>query len=289
MISSPSRRFPAALLGLAILVAGCHRVPDSAREPQPAADAFFATLEGGDTRAAYDGAAFGFQAGQTYDAFQDNAEALGLIGGQPPQWSDKEIADTQATLKGTLVNHTGSPISISVTVTKDGGIWRLFSLRTANSASGDTENPFTTVGKGAGFNDVYHQPMPNGEKLDALVHKTMALLADAIRRDDFQALYNSISQQWKVGRRSDGALMGGVTPNILRNHFLGFVDKKIDLTGLANLKPVYEQPPYIDPDGLLVARGHFDMLPMRVEFSLGYVYELPWWKLVSIDVEILKL
>jgi hypothetical protein len=287
VIPSLTRRTAIAFLScLTLIVTGCHRVPDAASEPQPAADAFFSTLEAGNARAAYDGSAFGFQASQTFDAFRSNAEDLGFIGGQPPQWSEKDIQDTQATLKGTLVNHIGDPISISVTLTKDDGMWKLFSLQIVNTAAGETENRFTTVGKGAGFNDVYHQPIPDPKQLDTLVRKTMALLADAIRRDDFQAFYDSISREWKVGHRSDGTQMGGVTPTILKNHFQGFVDKKIDLTNIADLKPVYEQPPYIDPNGLLDARGHFDRPPTRVEFSFGYVYELPWWKLVSIDVGI---
>jgi len=285
--SLPRRTAITVFMGLAILVTGCHRVPESAGEPQPAADAFFATLEGGNARAAYDSSAFGFQAGQTYDAFFSNAVDLGLIGGKPPQWSDKDVADTQVTLRGMLLSRTGSPITIAVTMTKDEGMWKLFSLQTS-SGPGDlaTENRFTTVGKGAGFNDVYHQPMPGPKDLDALAHKTMSLLADAIRSDNFQTFYNSISTQWKNGSRSDGTAMGGVTPIILKNHFQDFVDKKIDLTILQSLPVVYDLPPHIDQDGLLDVVGHFDIPSRRVEFSFGYVYELPWWKLVSIDVGI---
>ena len=46
----------------------------------------------------------------------------------------------------------------------------LVPAETRSGPGGDgTENPFTTVGKGAGFNDVYHQPMPDSKQLDALV------------------------------------------------------------------------------------------------------------------------
>jgi hypothetical protein len=278
-----------AMAGLAMLAAGCHRVPESAREPQPAADAFFATLEGGDARGAYDGAAFGFQAGQTFDAFLANAQDLGLIGGQPPQWTSRDIGDSRAKLSGTLVNHFATPISLSVTMTKDGGAWKLFSLETATGLGEQTENRFTTVGNGSDFNDVHDQPMPSGKELDDLVHKTMAKLADAIRRDDFQGFYDSLSREWKTGRRDNGAIMGGVTPNILRSHFGGFVEKKIDLAPYIAMPPVYDEPPHIDSDGLLDATGHFDVPPNRVEFQFGYVYELPWWKLVSINVGLRKL
>jgi hypothetical protein len=282
--SLPRRTAIAAATALALLTAGCHHAPDSGSDPQPAADAFFATLETGNARGAYDASAFAFQTGQTFDGFLSNAEDLSLIGGQPPQWSSKDLQDSQATLKGTLVNHVGSAIPISVTMTREDGTWKLFSLQTSTAGGdGGQENRFTSVGKGSGFNDVYHQPMPGPKQLDALVHKSMAQFNDAIRRGDFTDFYNGLSEQWKTGRRSTGAIMEGVTPNILKNHFQGFIDKKIDLSPVANSTPVYDAPPHIDQDGLLVAQGHFDVPPMRVEFSLGYAYELPSWKLVSIN------
>jgi hypothetical protein len=284
--SLPRRIAIAVIAGLAMVVVGCHRAPVVTSAPEPAADAFFAMLEQGNARGAYDGSAFGFQASQTFDAFLSNAEGLGLIGGQPPQWSDKDLQDSEATFNGSLVNHTGSPITLAVTMTREDGAWKIFSLKTATGPGDEPEDRFTTIGKGAGFNDVYHQPMPSPRQLDALVHKTIAQLNDAFRTDNFQAFYNGISQQWKDGKRTNGALMDGVTPNILKDHFQAFIDKKIDLAPVSNVPAVFDAPPRIDPDGILQLQGHFDTPPLRVEFALGYAYELPWWKLVSIDVGI---
>ena len=270
-----------------MLVGACKRTPASAQDPESAANAFFAAVEHGDPHAAYDGAAFGFQAAQTFDAFLANAQDLGLPGGQAPVWTGKDYHDTEARLNGTLINQSGAPINVSVTMTPDGTAWKLFSLQTTIGAgNAEPENRFTLVGKGTGFNDVYHQPMPSHSELDALVHKTMAQLNDAIARQNFHAFYTGISDQWKSGQLLTGEDLGGVTENILKGHFQAFIDKKIDLSVLAGLPPVYDQPSHIDENGMLNLQGHFDAPQYRVEFAFEFAYELPSWKLVSINVSV---
>jgi hypothetical protein len=276
-----------AFAGLAPVFAGCNRVPPSAQDPQSAADAFFAEVEHGDPHTAYESAAFGFQAAQTFDAFLSNARGLGLIGAQPPTWTGKEAHSGETDLSGTFANSSGQPVTVSVTMTPDGKAWKLFSLQTA-IGSQDTENRFTLVGKGTGFNDVYHQPMPAPRQLDGLVHKTMADFNAALQQGDFHSFYATLSQQWKDGQRLTGDDASQVTPGMLKNHFQPFIDKKVDLSMVANLKPVYTQTPRIDQDGLLELIGYFDTPNYRVNFSFDYAYELPWWKLFGINVNLTK-
>jgi hypothetical protein len=268
------------------MVAGCGHPPDSSRDPESAANAFFAQLEKGDSHAAYDNAAFGFQAGQTFDAFISNARQLGLVGGQPPAWSRKDIHDKDVRLDGRVVSQLGTPVDISVTLTPEGGQWKLFSLRTVNGA--EPENPFTLVGKGTGFNDVYHQPMPAPAQLADLVHGTLDLFTTAIRTGDFHQFYGSISQQWKDGQRMTGEAAAGVTQKMLKDHFQGFIDQKIDISSVAGLPPVFDRPPIIDEGGLLELTGHFDMPLYRLNFDLAYAYELPRWKLFGINLTLTK-
>ncbi len=274
-----------ALAWLAVIVAGCNHAPPAAQDPQSAADAFFASLENGDPHAAYDGAAFGFQAAQTFAGFLSNAQELGLIGGHPPLWTSKQMDGREARLEGAVLTPSGRIVNVSVTMTPDGKAWKLFSLQTA-MGSHEAENHFTLVGKGVQFNDVYHQPMPAPRQLDDLVHQTMARFNTAIRQGDFHTFYNGLSQQWKDGQRLSGEEAAGVTANMLKNHFQPFIDKKIDLSNLAGLPPVYDQPPRINEEGLLELVGHFNTPGYRVNFSLDYAYELPWWKLFGINLSL---
>ena len=92
--------------------------------------------------------------------FSPMPAALGLIGAQPPAWFHVDIKPSEARFDGRLVTETGTPLDLSITLTPDAGApWKLFSLRTATG--GRSEDRFTLVGKGTGFNDVYHQPMPS--------------------------------------------------------------------------------------------------------------------------------
>jgi hypothetical protein len=271
------------------MVAGCGHPPPSAQDPESAANAFFASLEQGNPHAAYDSAAFGFQAAQTFEAFFSNARELGLVGGQLPVWTGSDGQGTEARLDGTVVSQSGTPVNVSVTLTPDGGAWKVFSLHTATGQQdAEPEDRFTLVGKGTGFNDVYHQPMPGPEELARLVNGTMAKFNTAIRTGDFHAFYGSVSQQWKDGQRMTGEAAAGVTENMLKHHFQDFIDKKIDLSPLAGAPPVFDPPPLINQDGLLDLYGHIDGPQFRVNFFLEYAYELPRWKLFGINLSITK-
>ena len=284
MSPSLSRRAASCLL-LAALLAACDRTPASSRDPESAANAFFAALESGDPHAAYDGSAFGFQAAQSFDRFLSNARDLGLIGGQPPTWTSNVIQDTEAHFDGSLVNSVGNPVNISLVMTQDGGAWKVFTLKTS-FGSGLAENPFTVVGKDTGFNDVYSQPMPRPNELNDLVRDSMSSFATAVKTGDFHAFYLSVADEWKNGRRPSGAITSDVTEKMLKDHFQGFISTKDDITSVASLNPVFDLPPQFNDVGVLELRGHFDTKPYRLNFNLQYIFEFPAWKLFGITVSL---
>jgi hypothetical protein len=281
----PFSRRTAILLFFIALLPACNRTPQAALDPESAANAFFATLENGDAQTAYNNAAFGFQAAQSYDGFLSNARALGIIGGKPPTWTGKQLKADEADLDGSLVNHDGQPVTLAITLTKDGEAWKIFTLKTAAGMQ-EAENHFSIVGRETGFNDVYHQPMPDPAHLADMVHQTLLKFNDAVIEGSFHSFYLSVSQQWKDGERLSGAAASGVTEKILQNHFQGFIDHKVNIAAVANLQPVFDTPPLITEDGLLELKGHFNTQPYRLNFDLDYIYELPFWKLFGIDVNL---
>ena len=67
--------------------------------------------------------------------------------------------------------------------------------------------------------------------------------------------------------------------------FQAFIDKGYDISNIAKSEPVFDTPPAIDSDGLLVLKGHYPTKPNKVTFKLTYVYESSAWKLMGINVQ----
>ena len=67
--------------------------------------------------------------------------------------------------------------------------------------------------------------------------------------------------------------------------FQVFIDKGYDISNIAKSDPVFDIPPAIDSDGLLVLKGHYPTRPNKVTFKLTYVYESSAWKLLGINVQ----
>ena len=67
--------------------------------------------------------------------------------------------------------------------------------------------------------------------------------------------------------------------------FQAFIDKGYDISNIAKSEPVFDVPPAIDNDGLLVLKGHYPTKPNKVTFKLTYVYESSAWKIMGINVQ----
>ena len=67
--------------------------------------------------------------------------------------------------------------------------------------------------------------------------------------------------------------------------FQAFIDKGYDISSIAKSEPVFDIPPAIDKDGLLVLKGHYATKPNKVTFKLTYIYESSAWKIMGINVE----
>jgi hypothetical protein len=67
--------------------------------------------------------------------------------------------------------------------------------------------------------------------------------------------------------------------------FQAFIDKGYDISNIAKSEPVFDIPPAIDSDGLLILKGHYPTKPNKVTFKLTYVYESSAWKILGINVQ----
>ncbi len=270
-LSSVSRYF----LGLTLLVlcCGCEKKAD----PAQASRSFFQQLFEGKVKEAYDGAAFGFQTLQTESAFEANAREMGLTGGKAVEIGTPKIDGRTAKVESNVTTSKGEKASLIVTLQDERGAWRVYSIRTPRSIeTGLSENRFTLVGKGLAFNDATHQPLPDEKTTALLVRDNLLQFNNAIRTRSFTDFYNFVAVAWQAQ----------LTEKQLQRAFQGFIDQNVDISTIKDLEPVFDNPPMISSDGLLLVSGHYPTKPYVVTFSLKFIYELPDWKLFGLDVDL---
>ena len=267
----------AALLCIFGLLQGCRRpVP-----PPQAADAFFAKVSRGEFIQAYEQTAFTFQASQTPASFAATAKDLGLTS-EPLtcQWTKVGGTGKETNLTGVLQTSTGRKVNLTLTLILERGQWRIFSLHTMKNAGDQTvpENRFSLVGKGVSFSAAANNQVPAEPIIRKLVEDSLVMFNDAVQRHSFAEFYSRISYSWQRD----------LTLHQLETAFKPFIDTNVNLGTLRSLTASFDTPPMIDADGVLNVVGHYPPQPYIVCFNLRFVYEMPHWKLLGVDVQLKK-
>lgn len=119
-------------------------------------------------------------------------------------------------------------------------------------------------------------PMPTDAELKTLTRDSLLNFNQMLQTKDSTAFHKYISKLWQ----------DQITPKQLQEVFQSFIDQKIDLAGVAKAEPIFQEPPAINSDGLLVVEGSYANAPGRIDFRLKYVYAKPAWKLFGIKVNV---
>ena len=118
--------------------------------------------------------------------------------------------------------------------------------------------------------------VPSQQQLETLTRDSLMAFNRAVQAEDFTSFHKHISQLWQEQ----------ITPAKLKSIFATFLEQEIDISGIANVDPVFDKPAAIDDDEVLVVQGHYPMRPSAVQFRLKYVNEKSEWKLVGIKVDV---
>jgi hypothetical protein len=118
--------------------------------------------------------------------------------------------------------------------------------------------------------------LPKDKALKALVFDSLFAFNKAVQEKSFaqfheERLSSEFRQQFPIEK--------------FTATFQAFIDKGYDISNIAKSEPVFDIPPTIDSDGLLVLKGHYPTRPNKVTFKLTYVYEGSAWKLLGINVQ----
>ena len=118
--------------------------------------------------------------------------------------------------------------------------------------------------------------MPPDKELKALVFDSLFAFNKAVQEKSFAGFYaERLSPQFQ--KQFSVEKFTGI--------FQAFIDKGYDISGIAKSEPIFDTPPAIDNDGLLVLKGHYPSKPNKVTFKLTYAYEASAWKIMGINVQ----
>jgi hypothetical protein len=236
-----------------------------------AADNFLASIEAGEIHDSYMATASRFREEQDEATFAKFMEGMDLRDYSLESWRDRRLErGDQTQYRGTLYQRSeyGDPMNLpfKLDMVKEAGEWRVISFT----------GPWRTlIGPGAWFSQI-----PNDADLGGMTRDTLLAFDRAVKAGDFTEFYDSTSIAFKIS----AAL------SELQSTYQHFIDNEIDISGVANLEPVFDKLPYIRRSpvsgDVLVASGYFPTEPAPVQFVLRYHYEHPNWLLHRFLVEL---
>lgn len=125
--------------------------------------------------------------------------------------------------------------------------------------------------------DISIKPLPAEQAAQALARETLLSFDETLRTKDFAGFYAALSPAWQ----------SQITEAQLRRAFQPFLDANARVDAVKNSTAVWDAPPKINTDGVLILSGYYPA-QVRIIFMLRYAYEAPEWKLFGIDVKLAK-
>lgn len=121
-------------------------------------------------------------------------------------------------------------------------------------------------------------PVPSEGEAKRLALDSLLAFNKALRTKSFDRFYAQTAKLWQAD----------TTAAKLKEIFEPFIAQDVDISGIADVDPLFDSKPAINDDGLLVLKGSYAAAPNEVLFELKYVYEEGDWKLVGINVNLKK-
>jgi hypothetical protein len=268
--------FLTALFAVLLGLAGCDDSPYS-DSPRHAGNEFFLEIGESHFQKAYDNTAFAFQAQTTFKNFEAITREMGLSAGTVScNWTKEEAMDREVKLTGDITAANGATIPAILTVIRERGSWRVFSMHIPGQSGNKDADPFTLLGKGASFSQLANREIPSEAALNKLALDNLLLFNSAIQKRSFGEFYSKVALAWQAQ----------LTETQLKQAFQPFIDGKVNISGIRTLTPVFDVPPEINTEGILLLKGHYDTTPYSTFFVLRFSYEFPFWKLYGVEVQI---
>ncbi|MBM3890940.1 MAG: hypothetical protein FJ388_17655 [Verrucomicrobia bacterium] len=226
-----------------------------------AGNKFLSLLGEGRTQEAYLAADAALRSSQTEQEFTRIVKELSLTEYASASWRSRSMENNVATLEGTVQTRGGGHVPLTMKLIKQAGGWKVLSLEGPKAGA--------TISREA-------KQVPPEDELRKLADKTLLDFNAAIQAKSFAKFYETISALWK----------SQITAEKFQSVFQEFIIKQINLSAIEGVAPVYDEPPSINSDGVLVLSGYYPAKTLRVTFRLKFVYEHPEWRLFGINVSV---
>lgn len=306
-----SLRFVIAMLACAIFT-GCGAEKGG---PVEAADRFFALCASGKAAEAFTTASATFQIERSSKYFQARVRETGLDSFQEVKWTPLDTPGRTQVVRGEFKLKDGRVLPLNVSMVQDAGRWCLFGAK-LETASEDIfafieRSPDGEEEGKKGFGDPYARALPSEKELQAMVEKVLLDFDDAVKRNDFSALYESASDRWKFrGKDARVLTYNGKDPKMLAkadpenkarrltiaaldHAFHAFVEASADISRIKGEKMILDEPATLSTDRVLNVKGRYDTFvfqggaspkPCKLSFSLEFVREGSAWRSFGITV-----
>lgn len=122
--------------------------------------------------------------------------------------------------------------------------------------------------------------LPKDKELKTLLSDTLLAFNNGVQEKDFTKFHEE---------RLSPRLRKEFTLEKFTAAFQSFIDGGFDISNIAQSEPVFDVPPAIDSDNLLVLKGYYPTRPNKVIFKVTYAFESSAWKLMGINVRAIPL
>lgn len=226
-----------------------------------AVDEFFAAVAAQDMTKAHKYLAQAFRAATPEDELKAYLDRSALLDYSEAHWSNRQVAiGGTGQLDGEIVTKSKGVIPVSLAMIKEDGQWKIYSLRKQNAG---------LVTESGG------QSIPSKSDAARLAVATTLDFGNAVKAKNLEPFY----------RKTTSEFQQQISLDDLNKQFGVFIEREIDLTGVANVTPVLTVDPGMTPEGVLQIAGYFPGQRARLEFSYKYVYRFTDWKLIGIRLQ----
>jgi hypothetical protein len=234
-----------------------------------AGEKFLASLGSGTTESAYAMTSATLRAAQTQQDFARTVKSYGLDSFQSASWSNRNVSNDRGTLEGTATTKSGGAVPLTIEMIKENGTWKVLSIK----------GPQTGASTGPIIAQESAPPAlaaPPADEAARLALASLLLFNEAVQAKSFVTFHAGISKLWQEQ----------ITPAKLLEIFQPFITAQIDLAAIKPVNPVFNTPPAVNADGVLLLDGHYPTTPNKVYFKLKYVAENKLWMLIGVNVNV---